>query len=136
MVREKMYNEVQSYKQMGYSLRRCARTIDLDRKTVRKYWYMTPEEYVRYMVQSKQRAKILDPYEEEIIAELERYPNITSAIIHDHLRERHENFLPTYRRVRLYVSALREELGIPTESKIRQYTEVVELYSLTGKSHT
>jgi len=126
MVREKMYNEIQSYKQMGYSLRRCARTVDIDRKTVRKYWYMSPEDYVRYMAESKQRAKILNPYQDEIIAELETYPNITSAIIHDYLRERHEDFMPSYRSVRLYVTALREELGIPTEVKIRQYTEVTE----------
>ena len=37
MVREKMYNKKQSYKQMGYSLRKTAREEDIDRKTVRKY---------------------------------------------------------------------------------------------------
>jgi transposase len=126
MVNQKMYNEIQSYKQQGYTIRRCARTIDIDRNTVRKYWHMTHEEYLKYMVSSKVRAKILDPYEEEIIAELETYPNITSAIIHDHLRERHGDFTPSYRSVRLYVTSLREELGIPTEVKIRQYTEVTE----------
>jgi transposase len=87
---------------------------------------MTPEEYVRNLAESKKRAKILDPYYDEIVSELETYPNITSAIIYDHLRERHESFAPSYRSVRLYVTALREELGIPTEVKIRQYTEVVE----------
>jgi transposase len=87
---------------------------------------MTHEGYLKYMAESKKRARILDPYQEEIIAELETYPNITSAIIHDHLRERHEKFMPSYRSVRLYVTALREELGIPTEVKIRQYTEVTE----------
>ena len=126
MENSKVYNEIQSYKQQGYTIRRCARTIDLDRKTVRKYWHMTQDGYLRYMSESKKRAKILDPYQEEIIAELETYPNITSAIIHDHLRERHDNFAPSYRSVRLYVTALREELGIPTEVKIRQYTEVTE----------
>ncbi|MCL2318687.1 MAG: IS21 family transposase [Treponema sp.] len=126
MVKGKMYNEIQSYKQMGYSLRRCARTVDVDRKTVRKYWYMTPEAYLRSLAESKKRAKILDPYYDEIVTELETYHNITSAIIYDHLRERHENFGPSYRSVRLYVTVLREDLGIPTEVKIRQYTEVAE----------
>ena len=87
---------------------------------------MTHEEYLKYMIAGKKRAKILDPYQDEIITELETYPNITSAIIHDHLRERNETFKPSYRSVRLYVTALREELGIPTEVKIRQYTEVTE----------
>jgi len=127
MVREKMYNKVQSYKQMGYSIRQTAREADMDRKTVRKYWNMPQDEYVRYMAQCCERAKILDPYREEIIALLETWPNITSAIIHDRLRENHEDFAPSYRSVSMYVTALREILGIPTGEKIRQFAEVAEL---------
>jgi len=122
-----MYNEIQAYKQIGYSIRRCAREIDLDRKTVRKYWYMAQDEYVRYMAECRERSKILDPYRAEITGLLELYPNITSAIINDRLRANHLDFKPSYRSVRAYVTALREELGIPTEVKIRQYSEVSEL---------
>jgi len=121
-----MYNEIQGYKQQGYSIRRCSRAMDVDRKTVRKYWNMSQAEYVRYLARSKERIKILDPYRAEIAEELDTYPNITSAIVYDHLRERHGGFKPSYRSVRLYVTAMREELGIPTEVRIRQYTEVME----------
>lgn len=126
MVDDTMYRKIQSYKQQGYTIRRCARTIGVDRKTVRKYWNMTAEEYVKYLGETKKRTRILDPYWSEIVSELEEYPKITSAVMHDHLRERHAGFKPSYRSVHLYVSALREELGIPTEVKIRQYTEVNE----------
>jgi len=126
MVKGKMYNEIHAYKQIGYTIRKCARETKIDRKTVRKYWNMNAEEYLKYLAASRERTKILDPYREEVVAELEAYPNITSAIIHDHLCERHETFAPSYRSVRLYIMALREELGIPTEVKIRQYTEVSE----------
>jgi len=122
-----MYNEIQAYKQMGYSIRRCAREIDVDRKTVRKYWHMSQGEYVRYMAECCERTKILDPYREEITGLLEQYPNITSAIINDRLRANHNDFKPSYRSVRAYVTGLREELGIPTEVRIRQYAEVSEL---------
>ena len=127
MVREEMYNKIQSYKQMGYSLRKTARTVDMDRKTVRKYWKMSQDEYVRYIAQCCERTKILDPYRTEISTLLETWPNITSAIIHDRLRESHESFAPSYRSVSMYVTALRDLLGIPTEVKIRQYAEVAEL---------
>lgn len=127
MVREEMYNKVQSYKQMGYSIRRTAREADIDRKTVRKYWNMPQDEYTRYMAQCCERTKILDPYKKEIEALLETWPNTTSAIVYDRLRENHVNFAPSYRSVSLYVTALRELLGIPTEVKIRQYAEVAEL---------
>ena len=121
-----MYTKIQAAKQMGYSIRKCAREMDIDRKTVRKYWEMKADEYTRYMSESCERAKILDPYKGEIKELLEKWPNITSAIIHDRLRENHGGFKPSYQSVRMYVTGLREILGIPTEQKIRQYTEVAE----------
>ena len=127
MVRERMYNKIQAHKQMGYGIRKCAREIDMDRKTVRKYWNMSQEEYTKYMSKCSERAKILDPYKKEIVGILEEWPKVTSAIIHDKLRENHEDFKPSYRSVSMYVTAMREVLGIPTEVKIRQYTEVSEL---------
>jgi transposase len=124
MVQEEMYKDVQSNKQQGLTIRACAKKMKLDRKTIRKYWDMSLEDYANYLAKSKQRSKILDPYEVEIRTELESYPNITSAIIYDHLQERHADFKPSYRSVRLYVTVMRELLGIPTEVKVRQYTEV------------
>lgn len=121
-----MYNKIQAHKQMGYSIRKCAREMDIDRKTVRKYWNMGASEYTRYMTECCERSKQLDPYRSEITELLETWSNITSAIVHDRLRENHEGFKPSYQSVRMYVTALRETLGIPTEVKIRQYSEVSE----------
>ena len=89
MVREKMYNKIQAHKQMGYSIRKCARELDIDRKTVRKYWQMGASEYTKYMSECCERSKLMDPYREEITELLERWPNITSAIIHDTRGLRH-----------------------------------------------
>ena len=122
-----MYSKIQSYKQMGYSIRRTAREADIDRKTVRKYWHMPQDEYVRYMAECCTRTKILDPYKKEISTLLETWPNITSAIIHDRLRENHVDFAPSYRSVSTYVTAMREILGIPTGLTLRQYSEVAQL---------
>ena len=51
---------------------------------------------------------------------------MTTAVIIDRLKENHEDFKHSDRSVRLYVTNLREELGIPREVKIRQYAEVSE----------
>jgi transposase len=126
MVGCEMYSEIQKRKAMGYSRRRCAQELDVDKKTVRKYWDMSEEEYAQSVLDSKRRTRILDTYREFIITEMEEYPSITSAIIDDHLREQHEDFEASYRSVRLYVAQLREEMGIPTPAKIRQYAEVEE----------
>jgi transposase len=87
---------------------------------------MSEDEYAQCVVESKRRTRTLDTYREFIVSEMEEYPAITSAIIDDHLREQYEDFEASYRSVRLYVAQLREELGIPTPSKIRQYVEVAE----------
>jgi transposase len=112
---------------MGYSKRKVSRELKIDRKTVQKYWEMRPDEYTKYMAECSERTKQLDSYREEITHLLESWPNITSSIIHDRLRENHIDFAPSYRSVSMYVTGLREILGIPTEQKIRQYAEVAEL---------
>lgn len=96
MVREKMYQKIQAYKQMGYTIRGCAREIDIDRKTIRKYWDMSPEDYVAHLATNSSRAKGLGRYRDEIVAMLEQYINITAAIVFDRLRELHEDFALSY----------------------------------------
>jgi transposase len=112
---------------MGYSKRRCSRELEIDKKTVNKYWEMSEEAYAQGLISAKRRTRTLDPYRDFIVSRLEEHPEITSAIIEDNLREAYKgDFDSSYRSVRLYVSALREELGIPKPVSIRQYCEVEE----------
>jgi transposase len=112
---------------MGYSKRRCARELEIDKKTVGKYWEMSEEKYALSLLEAKRRTRTLDSYRAFIVSRLEEHPEITSAIIEDNLREEYkENFNVSYRSVRLYVAELREELGIPKPVGIRQYCEVEE----------
>lgn len=122
-----MYIEIQKRKRAGYSQRAAARELDVDRKTVKKYWSMSEDRYAEQVMESKSRTKILDPYRELIISQIEEYPEITSAIIDAKLRCEIKDFEPSYRSVRLYVANLRDELGLPQMKAIRQYSEVAEL---------
>ncbi len=127
MVDTEMYTEIHKRKRAGYSQRAVARELDIDRKTIRRYWEMSEDGYAEYLLSSKSRSKMLDPYREYIVGELEEYPEITSAIIDSKLRMKYMDFMPSYRSVRLYVAKLREELGIPAMKAVRQYSEVAEL---------
>jgi transcriptional regulator with XRE-family HTH domain len=127
MVGTEMYSEIQKRKRTGYSQRAVARELDIDRKTVRKYWAMTEDEYARYLLDSKNRAKTLDPYRDFIVKQIEEYPEITSAIIDAKLRCTFTDFEPSYRSVRLFTANLREELGLPSMSTVRQFCEAAEL---------
>ncbi len=122
-----MYSEIQKLRKMGYKKQRAARQLKIDTKTVHKYWDMTEDEYVAYFMETKERSKIMDPYYDFVLDRLKNYPEITSAIIYDNLRENFHNFAPSYRSVRLYVFYMREKEGIPAPVKIRQYGENPEL---------
>jgi transposase len=124
MVGIEMYAKIQQYKAKGFSIRQTARELDVDKKTVGKYWNMDDEDYAQYLLDSKSRTGLLEPYRDFIECELKSHREITSAIIDDHLRENFVDFEPSYRSVRRYVANLREELGIPKPAKIRQYCEV------------
>ncbi len=127
MVDTEMYTEIQKRKRAGYTQRAVARELDVDRKTIRRYWEMTDDQYAQYVLDSKSRTKILDPYRDDIVEQIEEYPEITSAIIDGKLRMTYADFEPSYRSVRLYVAMLREELGMPQMKAVRQFSEVAEL---------
>jgi len=127
MVDTEMYVEIQKLKRHGYSQRAVAREKDISRTTVCKYWDMGEDEYAQYLLDSRSRTKLLDPYREYIVGQLEEHPEITSAIIDANLRCTHADFEPSYRIVRLYVANLREELGLAPMRKVRQFSEVPEL---------
>jgi len=123
----RMFAKIKELKHIGYKKLSAAKELQIDVKTVRKYWDMTEEEYQQYLSSTKTRSKIMTPYKSDILGMLRKYPNITGSVIYDRLREVNEEFEPSYRSVRLYVSDIREEEGIPTVKTIRQYTECEEL---------
>ena len=127
MVGTIMYGEIQKLKRLGYKKQRAARELEIDTKTVRKYWDMTEDEFIIQQLESKERTKNMDPYRDYVLDKLKTHREITSAIIYDNLIEDFENFEPSYRSVRRYVLILREAEGLHAPAKVRQYMEVVDL---------
>ena len=101
MVGIEMYSNIQKLQKLGYKKQRAARQLGIDTKTVHKYWNMTEDEYVDYVVQSRKHTKIMDKYHDYVLDKLNTYPEITSSIIYDNLREEFTGFTPSYRSVRL-----------------------------------
>jgi len=126
-----MYKKIQEMKRMGYKKRRAAREAGVSRDTVDKYWEMNDEEYLLLLSESKRRGSKLDKHRSFIVNEIQTWSEITAAQIHDHLTEKllaeQSEWMPSQRLVQEYVAALREELGLPTMLKIRQYEAVEEL---------
>ena len=127
MVERKVYYKIHELKSMGYSDRRAARELDIDRETVRKYHAMDEEAYIQYTLETKTRGKMLDGYREKIEAMLREHTDIPASVVFDQLLETEPAFEPSKRSVRLFVANLRVELGLPTQKMIRQFCEVEEL---------
>jgi transposase len=127
MVGIKMYARIQELRSKGYKKQRAAREMEIDIKTVRKYWEMTEDEYVDYQIEAQNRVKVMDSYREFVLERIKEHTEISSSIIYDNLQEEYPEFEPSYRTVRLYVCQLREAQGIPRPAKIRQYAEVEDL---------
>lgn len=127
MVQLEMYADIQKLKKLKFKKTKVAESLGIDPKTVRKYWDMTEDEYIQYSIDTKERTKIMDQYNDYVLGKLKSYPEISSSIIYDNLREDFENFEPSARTVRLYVATLREKEGIPSPAKLRQYSENPEL---------
>lgn len=127
MKRLDVYERIQNLKNKGYGKRRVAREIDISRTTVDKYWDMSEDEYAQCLIDSKTRTKILDCYKGFIETQIRQHPEITGAILHDHLMEAYPELVVSARSVREFTALLREELGLPSLTKVRQYQEVAEL---------
>ena len=85
MGREKCSTKYKLTSQIGYTIRKCARVTRNRQKDSPKVLEYERRRIFKISAASRERTKILDPYRGEIISELETYPDITSAIIYDHL---------------------------------------------------
>ena len=101
-----VYNAIQQLKERGFKKASVARQLNLNRRTVIRYWDMSVEEYEQKHL-GLCREKALDTYRGQIIGWLRTYPTLTAAQVCDWLKEHyHEQFAE--RTVSRYVKAVRE----------------------------
>jgi len=105
-----MYQDIQQLKELGLNKSQVKRQLNINWKTVNRYWEVTPEEFAELQKKTKSRHKKLESYKEQILNWLNKYPDISSAQIHDWLREHYpDNYQGKERSLRRYISDLRKE---------------------------
>jgi len=122
-----MFAEIKRYKSMGLKKTQVSRKLDIDYKTVLKYWEMTPDEFAKLKQVAHSREKKVDKYKGEIMEWLKEYRDLSASQIYDWLQERYIDLDFKDRTLRLYVNKLREEYNLPKIKSTRQYEEVEEL---------
>ena len=123
----KMYTELQSMKNLGFSKRKTSTKLGLSFNTVSKYWNMNPDQFEKTVLIRKRR-QTLDLYESIVLDWLKQHPDLSGAQIHDWLRE-HYQIISSERATRRFVAAIRKRQGIPKAAACipRQYLAVEEL---------
>ncbi|WP_077600838.1 IS21 family transposase [Oceanobacillus sojae] len=120
----KVYMEIYQLKQEGFKIRRIARKLGISRTTVYKYLEKSPQEMAEWVASTQTRKKKLDAYELLIHTWLTEYPDLSSAQVHDWLKERFPTLRVGESTVRSYVKALREKYYIPKTEMKRVYQAI------------
>lgn len=123
-----MYHEIQRMKREGYSISKISRIVFLDRRTVRNYLSMSEVNFNEFMENQSERKKDLLPYESFIKSRLEKYPDTSSAQMHDWLKENFSDFpVKSAKTIFNFVSWVRIKYHLPKLIQTRQYEVVEEL---------
>lgn len=123
-----MYHEIQKLDRLGFSKSKIADYLKVNRRTVKKYFDMTEEEFEQFLLQKGSKDKILDPYKDFVLNRLKEYPDTSSAQIFDWLKEHHTN-LPEVceKTVYNFVMGIRQKYNIPIVNHFREYFPIEEL---------
>jgi len=121
-----IYGKIQELKRNHLNKSQVSQRLDIDYKTVLKYWDMPPDEFAVCLNRAQRRARKADVYKEFVVSCLQKYPDMSAAQIYDWIKERTGlSRLPFKKRAfRNYVNDVRREYDIPKPESTRQYEAV------------
>jgi transposase len=115
-----MYTELHTLKNLGFSKRQTAEKLQVDFRTMSKYWDMDPDTFEKTIL-NRQRRRDLALYEGVILDWLRQYPGITASQVLDWLKE-HYDVAVSERSTRRFVKALRQQHDLPKSTvKVRLF---------------
>jgi len=129
MVKRQMYQKIQRYKAQGYSRKRIAVELDLDRGTVRKYYDMPEESYRHYLLVRGERKKTAEEYQADILEVYQANQNrrLNMAAVYDYLEEKYGRLAFSEKTLRNYIIYLTEKGLLTVKERVRTFMKVPEL---------
>lgn len=122
----KLYVEMRSLQDLGFSKSRIAKKMNVSRGRVSAFLKMDYEEFKEFEAAFGNRRKKLDPYREQILGWLQEHPDLSGAQVFDWIQERLAMTDVQENTVRNYVNELRETYHIPKAIQRREYSAVPE----------
>jgi transposase len=85
----KVYNAIQQLKERGFRKDSVAKQLNINWRTVDRYWDMTADEY-ESQTQGLKRGSRLDDYQNQVLIWLRQYPSMTASQVCDWLKENYK----------------------------------------------
>jgi len=129
MINKKMFKEIQTFKRQGLSKSSIVKTLELDPRTVAKYFAMREEEYRIWRQAHQFRDKAFDDLKSDILEVYEANENqpLQVSSVYDYLEERRGALPGNEQTLRHYVAYLVETEDLRLTDSVRMYTRVPEL---------
>lgn len=119
-----LYMDVRQLNKQGFKISQIARKLGISRSTVYEYLNRAPDEMQVWLAGTKERAKKLDPYHDEILSWIKEHRDMSASQVLDWLEERYGPMNIAESSVRNYVSALRKHYHLPKVMTVRQYEAI------------
>jgi hypothetical protein len=129
MINKAMFKQVQAFRRQGHSRGSIVKTLELDPKTVAKYFGMREEDFRSYRQDHFFRDKVFDDFRGDILEVYEAnefHPLIVSSV-YDYLEEKRGLLPGNEQTLRNYIGYLIETDLLRLNETARLYTKVPEL---------
>jgi len=129
MVKKIMYQKICSLKRQGLRKSEITSRLNLNIKTVNKYYNMTEEEFRVYQRSILVKEKVFDQFEKDIVEVYESndFNKLNMCAVYDFLEEKHGELPGTEKSFRNYINFLISADKLDLKGNIRIYSKVPEL---------
>jgi hypothetical protein len=129
MIDKAMFKEVQAFKRQGYSKGAIGRALELDPKTVAKYFAMEEEDFRAYRQEHLFRDKAFDRFRGEILEvyAANDFRGVQVSSVYDYLEEKYGVLPGNEQTLRNYIGYLIGTDRLRLDGNVRLYGKVPEL---------
>jgi transposase len=129
MITKAMFRQVQAFRRQGFSKASIVKALELDPKTVAKYFAMEEEDFRAYRQEHLVRDKVFESYRKEILEvyEANSFRRLEVASVYDYLEERYGALPANEQSLRNFIGYLIQTDGLRLDETARLYTKVPEL---------
>ena len=129
MIEKTMFKQVQAFRRQGYSKAAIVRAVELDPRTVAKYFSMEEEDYRAYRREHLFRDKAFDDMRSEVLEvyEANGFRRLQVSSVYDYLEEKYGALPGNEQTLRNYVAYLVQTESLHFDDGGRLYSKVPEL---------